>query len=100
MSIYFPTNGTAVKADKVAVAASSAQFAGIAAMANNEVYVLCADCDICWMQSANPTAVDAATSSYLPAKQPVFIKGDNGAKLAVIGHASATGFAFLNRVSL
>lgn len=100
MSVYFLMNGSNTQADKVAVSAASAQFANIVAMAKGEQYVLCADCDLCFLQGANPTALDAATCTYLPAKTPAFIKGENGIKLAVIGHVSATGFAFLNRVQL
>lgn len=90
----------ATQADKVAVGAASAQFPNIVAMAVGETYLLSTDCNLCFQQGANPTAVDAATCGYLHAGQQLLIKGDFGVKLAVIGHASATGFAFLTKVQL
>lgn len=94
----FPMSGTAAQSEKAAVSAASATFA--ITMAANETYLLSADCNICFLQSAAPTAVDATTAGFLAAGQQMLIDGSFGAKLAVIGHVAATGFAFLQRVKL
>lgn len=94
----YAMTGTAAQSEKAAVSAASAAFA--ITMAANETYMLQADCNICFLQSAAPTAVDATTAGFLAAGQQILIDGSLGAKLAVIGHVSATGFAFLMRVKV
>jgi hypothetical protein len=85
--------------DKIDVTNASTQFATLNAMAAGQRFRFIST-TACWIkQAANPTASAAAGSMYVAAGELVNVKGDHGAKLAVI-RASADGIATLTPVQV
>jgi hypothetical protein len=85
--------------DKLDVTAVSAQFATLDGMAAGQRFRFISTTN-CWIaQGENPTASAAAGSMFVAAGEVVNIKGDHGAKLAVIRN-SADGAATLTPVQV
>ena len=78
--------------------ATAAQFAGVAsAMVPGQMWWFISSAP-CWiLQGANPTAVKAASSLYVPANTYLLIDGAQGAKLSVLQDATG-GNACMQRL--
>lgn len=85
--------------DKLDVTAVSTQFGTLDEMAAGQRFRFIST-TACWIkQGENPTASAAAGSMYVAAGEVINIKGEHGAKLAVIRN-SADGVATLTPVQV
>lgn len=95
----YPATPITAMADSSTVTASSQQFGTITAMAVGQFFLFISSTN-CWIkQGLNPTATAADGSMFVTANTPVFLRGDDGVKLAVIRDA-ADGTASLTPVRL